>query len=38
MDLVKKVVNHQQVPDRIVTDETTFTPQQAVAALPQRRY
>jgi ABC-type sugar transport system substrate-binding protein len=38
MDLVKKVVAGQSVPKRIVTKETTFTPAQAKAALPSRKY
>ena len=36
--LVKKVVAGQAVPKRIVTKETTFTPAQAKAALPTRKY
>jgi simple sugar transport system substrate-binding protein len=38
MDVVKKVVAHQAVPKRILTKETTFTPAQAKAALPSRKY
>ncbi|WP_194819929.1 ABC transporter substrate-binding protein [Nocardia sp. XZ_19_385] len=38
MDLVGKVKAGQPVPHRIVTEETTFTPEQAVAALPGRQY
>jgi ABC-type sugar transport system substrate-binding protein len=38
MDLVQKVVAGAPVPPRIVTDETTFTPEQAKAALPSRKY
>jgi ABC-type sugar transport system substrate-binding protein len=38
MDLVKKIVNHESVRPRIVTDETTFTQDQAIAALPSRKY
>jgi ABC-type sugar transport system substrate-binding protein len=38
MDLAKKVVAGEQVPNRVVTEETTFTPEQAKAALPDRRY
>ena len=34
MDLVKKVVAGEAMPARIVTEETTFTPEQAKAALP----
>ncbi|GAA2032382.1 ABC transporter substrate-binding protein [Terrabacter terrae] len=38
MDLAKKVVAGQSVPERVVTQETTFTQEQAKAALPQRKY
>ncbi|MFG1798282.1 ABC transporter substrate-binding protein [Nocardia sp. NPDC049149] len=38
MELVKKVKDGQPVPQRIVTEETTFTPEQAAAALPGRKY
>lgn len=38
MDLAKKIVAGQTVPQRIVTEETTFTPEQAKAALPTRQY
>ncbi|MEV4349186.1 ABC transporter substrate-binding protein [Actinoplanes sp. NPDC049596] len=38
MDLVKKVKNKEEVPTRILTEETTFTPEQAKAALPDRKY
>ena len=38
MDLVKKVNNDEQVPTRVLTEETTFTPEQAKAALPTRKY
>src|ERR1700682_939717 len=38
MDIAKKVVAGQSVPQRIVTEETTFTPDQAKAALPTRQY
>jgi galactofuranose transport system substrate-binding protein len=38
MDLVKKVHNGEAVQPRIVTEETTFTPEQAKAALPNRQY
>ena len=38
MDIAKKVVAGQSVPQRIVTEETTFTPEQAKAALPTRQY
>jgi ABC-type sugar transport system substrate-binding protein len=38
MDLAKKVVAGEQVPQRVLTEETTFTPEQAKAALPDRKY
>jgi galactofuranose transport system substrate-binding protein len=38
MDLAGKVLNGEEVPERIVTDETTFTPEQAAEALPDRQY
>jgi galactofuranose transport system substrate-binding protein len=38
MDLAKKVVAGQAVEPRIVTEETTFTQQQAKDALPTRKY
>ncbi|KOV31540.1 LacI family transcriptional regulator [Streptomyces sp. XY431] len=38
MDLVKKVEAGEQVPRRIKTEEGTFTPEQAAAALPNRQY
>jgi ABC-type sugar transport system substrate-binding protein len=38
MDLVKKVKAGEAVEPRIVTEETTFTPEQAKAALPGRQY
>ncbi|MEO3745518.1 ABC transporter substrate-binding protein [Plantactinospora sp. B5E13] len=38
MDLAKKVVAGETVPDRVVTEETTFTQEQAKAVLPQRQY
>jgi hypothetical protein len=38
MDLAKKVVAGQPVEPRIVTDETTFTPEQAKTELPNRKY
>lgn len=38
MDVAKKVVAGEEVPDRIVTEETTFTPEQAAEALPDRKY
>jgi ABC-type sugar transport system substrate-binding protein len=38
MDLAKKVVAGEEVPKRVVTEETTFTPEEAKAALPDRQY
>jgi ABC-type sugar transport system substrate-binding protein len=38
MDLVKKVKAGETVPTRILTQETTFTQEQAKAALPERKY
>ncbi len=38
MDLAKKVVAGEAVPKRVVTTETTFTQDQAKAALPSRKY
>jgi ABC-type sugar transport system substrate-binding protein len=38
MDLVKKVHAGESVPARIETEETTFTQEQAKAALPTRQY
>ncbi|HEX2131341.1 MAG TPA: ABC transporter substrate-binding protein [Actinophytocola sp.] len=38
MDLAKKVVAGEEVPERVVTEETTFTQEQAKAALPDRQY
>jgi galactofuranose transport system substrate-binding protein len=38
MDLVKKVSNGDDVPERVVTEETTFTQDQAKQALPSREY
>ncbi len=38
MDLAKKVVAGEDVPERVVTEETTFTQEQAVEALPGRQY
>jgi ABC-type sugar transport system substrate-binding protein len=38
MDLVKKVVNGDSVPSRVITKETTFTQEQAKAVLPDRKY
>src|SRR5687767_12092266 len=38
MDLAEKVVAGETVPTRVLTEETTFTQQQAQAALPDRKY
>jgi len=38
MDLAKKVHAGEQVPNRVLTEETTFTQEQAKAALPDRKY
>jgi ABC-type sugar transport system substrate-binding protein len=38
MDLASKVVAGESVPARVLTEETTFDQQQAVAALPTRKY
>ena len=38
MELAKKVVAGETVPDRVVTQETEFTPEQAKAELPKRKY
>ena len=38
MDLAKKVLDGEEVPERVVTEETTFTQEQAKEALPDRQY
>ncbi|GAA2871085.1 ABC transporter substrate-binding protein [Streptosporangium fragile] len=38
MDLAKKVVKGEQVPARVVTEETTFTQEQAKEVLSSRQY
>ena len=38
MDLAKKVVAGEEVPTRVVTEETAFDQEQATAALPDRQY
>jgi galactofuranose transport system substrate-binding protein len=38
MDLTKKVVAGEQIPQRVLTEETTFTPEQAKAVLAERKY
>jgi simple sugar transport system substrate-binding protein/ribose transport system substrate-binding protein len=38
MDLAQQVLDGKEVPERVVTEETTFTQEQAVDALPDRKY
>ena len=38
MDLTKKVLKGESVPDRVVTEEGAFDQEQAKAALPERKY
>ncbi len=38
MDLAKKVVAGEEVPERVVTEETTFTQEQAIEVLADRKY
>jgi galactofuranose transport system substrate-binding protein len=38
MELAKKVVAGEDVPQRVETEETTFTPEQAREVLPDRKY
>ena len=38
MDLAKKVNNGETVEQRVLTEETTFTPEQAKQVLPERKY
>jgi len=38
MDLVKKVINNESVPKRVLTQEGEFNRDQATAALPDRKY
>lgn len=38
MDLAEKVVAGEEVPERVVTEETAFTQEQATEALPTRKY
>lgn len=38
MDLVKKAKAGETIPQRVLTEETTFTPDQAKEALPNRKY
>ena len=38
MQLAGSVLSGETVPERVVTEETTFTQEQAIAALPDRQY
>jgi ABC-type sugar transport system substrate-binding protein len=38
MDLAKQVLDGEEVPERVVTEETTFTPEQAAEVLADRKY
>ncbi|MCK9822758.1 ABC transporter substrate-binding protein [Nocardioides cavernae] len=38
MDLAQKVLDGEEVPERVLTDESTFTQDEAKAALPDRQY
>ena len=38
MDLAAAVLAGEEVPERVVTEETTFTQEQAIEALPDRQY
>jgi len=38
MDIAKKVLDGEEVEPRILTEETTFTQEQATEALPDRQY
>jgi len=38
MDIAGRVLAGEEVPERIVTEETTFTQEQAIEALPDRQY
>lgn len=38
MELAEKVVNGEEVPERVVTEETTFDQEQAAAVLADRKY
>ncbi|WP_137294959.1 ABC transporter substrate-binding protein [Nocardioides dongxiaopingii] len=38
MDLAEKVLAGEEVPTRVVTEETTFTPEQAAEVLAERQY
>nr|WP_179670395.1 ABC transporter substrate-binding protein [Nocardioides thalensis] len=38
MDLAQQVLDGEDIPERVVTEETTFTQEQAIEALPDRKY
>ncbi|MDZ5619621.1 ABC transporter substrate-binding protein [Nocardioides sp. HM23] len=38
MDLAEQVIDGEEVPERVVTEETTFTQEQAAEVLPDRQY
>lgn len=38
MDLAQKAADGQEIPQRVLTEETTFTPEQAKQVLPERKY
>jgi galactofuranose transport system substrate-binding protein len=38
MDLAEQVLDGKEVPERVVTEETTFTQEQAAEVLPDRKY
>ena len=38
MDIAQKVLDGEEVEPRILTEETTFTQEQAIEALPDRQY
>lgn len=38
MDLAQQVLDGEEIPERVVTEETTFTQEQAIEALPDRKY
>jgi simple sugar transport system substrate-binding protein/ribose transport system substrate-binding protein len=38
MELAQQVLDGEEVPERVVTEETTFTQEQAIEALPDRKY
>ncbi len=38
MELAEQVLDDEEVPERVVTEETTFTQEQAIEVLPDRKY